>query len=251
MARIITDETSLTRKHKGVIKETGFLEKLVPFELGIAAVVIVLGLVRLIHAGSAAILVWGILLLVAGFAHRLRIRQNMQDAGKMKAGLQGEAVVTRALDRALDNTHYIFNDQVVRSGLKRAQLDHVVVSPHGIFVIETKNWRGRIVGEAAAARWHQFKDAGSKPLPVSNPIRQVQRSCRILASMLEPIRIPADAIVPMVVFRSAHTVLDVKNSPVPILHAETVARQVTAHQRAEPLSEDRVDAVLRAFMEGV
>ena len=249
MARIITEETSLTRKHKGMLREAGVLQKIVPYEIGAASVIFGAGLVRLLVSGQSGLLVLGIVLLVAGFAHRLRIQQNLQDAGKMKAGLQGEATVTRALDRALDNEYYIFNDQVVRSGLKRAQLDHVVVSPHGIFVIETKNWRGRIVGDAHEPRWQQFKETGSKPLAVQNPVRQVQRSSRLLASMLAHAGIREESIIPMVVFRSPHTVLEIKDSPVPILTAETVAQRVAGHRLTSPMSEKTVDTVLRVFME--
>ena len=139
MARIITEETSLSRRHKRMLKESHVLQRWVPIEFGLAALVTAIGVLRWVGAGAPGVFILGVIGLIAGYAHRLRIRQNLQEAGNVQAGLQGEATVTRTLDRALDNTHYIFNDQIVRSGLKRAQLDHVVVSPNGIFVIETKN----------------------------------------------------------------------------------------------------------------
>ncbi len=249
MARILTEETSLSRKHKRMLQESRALQRWVPIEFGLAALVTVMGAVRWLVAGAPGIFILGVIGLVAGYAHRLRIQQNLQEAGNVQAGLQGEATVTRTLDRALDNTHYIFNDQIVRSGLQRAQLDHVVVSPNGIFVIETKNWRGQISGVADQPYWEQEKTRGSKPLRVPNPIRQVQRSSQILGGMLRNVGLSSASVIPLIVFRSPHTKVSIADAPVPILQPDSAARFIATHRLPAALSEDTVDAVLHMFLE--
>src|SRR6476660_3920949 len=64
-------------------------------------------------------------------------------------GWFGEMMVVRAGLRKLDPSRYRhFNDLYLPhpDGHGTTQIDHVVVSPFGIFVIETKNFRGWIFG---------------------------------------------------------------------------------------------------------
>lgn len=60
-----------------------------------------------------------------------------------RAGIIGERKVTRTLARALSNEYSMFNDVNLES-VTRGNIDHIVVGPTGIFVLETKNYRGRI-----------------------------------------------------------------------------------------------------------
>jgi len=62
------------------------------------------------------------------------------------------------------------------------QIDHVVVSIYGLFVIETKNMDGWIFGSAQQETWTQqfFK----KKLKFQNPLRQNYRHTRCLAEFL-------------------------------------------------------------------
>jgi restriction system protein len=62
------------------------------------------------------------------------------------------------------------------------QIDHVVVSIYGLFVIETKNMDGWIFGSAQQETWTQqfFK----KKFKFQNPLRQNYRHTRCLAEFL-------------------------------------------------------------------
>ena len=51
----------------------------------------------------------------------------------------GEKVVADSLD-TLPQDYFVFND--VNLPKSQGNIDHVVVGPNGIFVIETKNYRG-------------------------------------------------------------------------------------------------------------
>ncbi|HTL15773.1 MAG TPA: nuclease-related domain-containing protein, partial [Patescibacteria group bacterium] len=59
--------------------------------------------------------------------------------GRLQSGARGEKHVGAILSR-LPEAFCVINDLATGHG----NLDHVVVGPTGVFVIETKNWRGEI-----------------------------------------------------------------------------------------------------------
>jgi len=75
------------------------------------------------------------------------------------------------------------------------QVDHVIVSPFGIFVIETKNMAGWIFGSEREPQWTQkiFR----KTFRFQNPLRQNYKHVKAVEGALE---IPSDTIHSVVVF---------------------------------------------------
>ena len=59
-------------------------------------------------------------------------------------GAIGESRVARQLDKLKDEEYKVFNDVLIRTGRGSSQIDHIVISIYGIFVIETKNYSGWI-----------------------------------------------------------------------------------------------------------
>lgn len=57
-------------------------------------------------------------------------------------GAEGESTVARLLAK-LPHEYYVINDLSTPSG----NLDHVVVGPTGVFVLDTKNWRGLVTAD--------------------------------------------------------------------------------------------------------
>jgi predicted PolB exonuclease-like 3'-5' exonuclease len=89
-------------------------------------------------------------------------------APKIK-GYFGEKSVAFLLS-ALDESKYkVINNIMLQVGNKTTQIDHVIVSNFGIFVIETKNYKGRITGNEFDDYWTQRLNKGYK---LRNPIRQ-------------------------------------------------------------------------------
>ena len=70
-------------------------------------------------------------------------------------GARGESKVARELRRLPKNEYKILNDILIRSDKGSSQIDHVVISVYGIFVIETKNYRGWIHGNEKSEDWTQ------------------------------------------------------------------------------------------------
>ena len=86
-------------------------------------------------------------------------------------GRIGERRVARRLRDGLGREYEILNDIYLpsREG-ETTQIDHIVVSPYGIFVVETKNWTGWIFGDAQSVKWTQT--VYRKKSSFQNPIRQ-------------------------------------------------------------------------------
>ncbi len=72
-------------------------------------------------------------------------------------GWYGEWMVCRGLRRLDPQLFRQFHDLYLPrpDGQGTTQLDHVVVSPFGIFVIETKNYKGWIFGSEKQRQWTQ------------------------------------------------------------------------------------------------
>jgi hypothetical protein len=85
-------------------------------------------------------------------------------------GYFGEKSVSFFLSH-LDKTNYkVINNLLVKIGDKTSQIDHVVVSNYGVFVIETKNYSGWIIGNEFDSYWKQIIFKRKEKL--FNPIKQ-------------------------------------------------------------------------------
>jgi len=85
-------------------------------------------------------------------------------------GFFGEKSVAFFLS-GLDKTKYkIINNIMLQVGNKTTQVDHVIVSNYGIFVIETKNYKGWIIGNEFDDNWKQVIYKRKEKL--HNPIKQ-------------------------------------------------------------------------------
>lgn len=90
--------------------------------------------------------------------------------GKSK-GEAGESYVKKAIDRKLPSKAYrSIHDLTLPTKRGTAQIDHVVISPHGVFVIETKNLTGWIFGSAGQRNWTQT--IYGEKFQIQNPLRQ-------------------------------------------------------------------------------
>jgi len=99
-------------------------------------------------------------------------------------GWWGEREIGIALLR-LDRTHYqCFHDLYLPrpDGEGTTQIDHVVVSIHGIFVIETKNYIGWIFGTKDQSNWTQ--QIYSRKERFQNPLHQNKLHIRALQALL-------------------------------------------------------------------
>ena len=99
-------------------------------------------------------------------------------------GWFGERIVQKAFQALDPATYQVHHDLYLPrpDGKGSTQIDHVVVSGYGIFVIETKNYKGWIFGDEHQAKWTQ--QIYQKKSRFQNPLHQNALHVRALAKAL-------------------------------------------------------------------
>jgi hypothetical protein len=82
---------------------------------------------------------------------RLRFRPSEQ-ARSWQRGAHGERRTARLLDRLTRDGYVIFHDLAVPGS--DANVDHLVIGPTGLFVIDSKQWTGSVHQSADGLAWH-------------------------------------------------------------------------------------------------
>ena len=111
-------------------------------------------------------------------------------------GITGEFLVNTAARLFLaKNEYHLIKDVTLQTDDGTTQIDHIIVSRYGVFVIETKNMKGWIFGSANQKTWTQkiYKHTHK----FQNPLHQNYKHVKTLEALLD---IPASAIHSLVVF---------------------------------------------------
>ncbi len=88
-------------------------------------------------------------------------------------GRFGELEVALVLGDNIENQKYILHDILFQTeNGKTCQIDHVLINKNGIFVIETKNYSGKIFGSEKDHEWTQVLAYGSEKHKFYNPVKQ-------------------------------------------------------------------------------
>jgi len=99
-------------------------------------------------------------------------------------GWIGEKLTTLGMWAMLDkNIYHRFDNVIVNTPNGTTQVDHVLVSVYGIFVIETKNIKGWIFGTPNSDEWTQVIYGNKKQF--QNPIKQNYRHTKCLSEQLK------------------------------------------------------------------
>lgn len=99
-------------------------------------------------------------------------------------GVLGELVVNIFITLSLDkNKYHLMKNVTLPTDDGSTQIDHVIISEFGIFVIETKNMKGWIFGSEHQKQWTQkiFKHTSK----FQNPLHQNYKHVKVLSSCLE------------------------------------------------------------------
>ena len=116
-------------------------------------------------------------------------------------GAFGEYQVAKILSSLPKNEYRILNNVMLPTDKGTTQIDHIVVSVYGIFVIETKNYRGWITGGEHSEKW--TKNMYGKKYSFYNPLRQNYGHIKTLQKILN---VPNNAYVSIVTFSHKATI---------------------------------------------
>src|SRR6266536_361647 len=93
------------------------------------------------------------LVVVGGVCRRLRFRPSAE-ASAWRNGARGERRTARRLRRLLRRGYVAFHDLGMPGS--RANIDHLLIGPTGVFVIDTKQYTGRIRQSLDGRAWHNY-----------------------------------------------------------------------------------------------
>lgn len=110
------------------------------------------------------------------------------EAPEKRAGRRGEYAVTNAIKSVLREGDYLFTNISISFDGQLTELDNVLVNKYGVFIIEAKNYKGRLYGKEDDYKWVKYKDDGygnTFKKEVKNPVKQVKRQVYILSNYLK------------------------------------------------------------------
>ena len=88
-------------------------------------------------------------------------------------GIVGELIIKLHLGKTTPGEKYIINNLMVEGeNGKTSQIDHILINKNGVYVIETKNYSGRIYGKDNQLQWTQVLNYGKVKNQFYNPVKQ-------------------------------------------------------------------------------
>ena len=122
---------------------------------------------------------WWLILLVAGVGLIKIFKPFLK-------GKVGEFAVSTHVKLYLDERYILLNDVTLPDeSAGTTQIDHILLSPFGVFVIETKNYKGWIFGGERQKVWTQ--KIYKKTYKFQNPVYQNYKHIKVLESVLSDI----------------------------------------------------------------
>jgi len=158
-------------------------------------------------------------------------------------GVLGESLVKLSARLKLpSDTYHPVHNVTLPTLDGSTQIDHIFVSPFGIFVVETKTMKGWIFGSENQAQWTQ--KIYKKSFKFQNPLRQNYKHVKALEAMLD---VPSDVIRSVVVFSGESSFKT--SMPVNVTQGGGYIKYIKSFN--EPvLSEAEVSSVLSQIQSG-
>lgn len=117
-------------------------------------------------------------------------------------GDYGERRMAAFFEDLPSEDYFVFNDILIRDGNYTTQIDHVIISRYGVFVIETKNIHGRVYGTDKSEYWSQYLpddgftyNGSTKKFTFRNPVWQNGGHIRCLRQLVFGYEVPVYGIV--------------------------------------------------------
>jgi hypothetical protein len=176
---------------------------------------------------------------VTGFATSLIMlaifRYHQRKYHICQGGQQGEKTVIKTLTNNLNDEYHLING-VYQKG--KGDIDHIVLGPTGVYVLETKNWSGKIV--CNGDQWHRpGKDIKS------NPSLQVKHNTQKIKKLINSSHIfqkPDIWIEGVLVFTNTHANLTINNPTITILNIQQLPNYIKK-QKNNHLTKQQIQQI--------
>jgi hypothetical protein len=160
-----------------------------------------------------------------------------------EAGTWGERAVVRVL-RELDDSYYLLSNVKLPRG--RGDIDHILLSPDGVFVIETKNYSGRVMCDRDD--WYRQPRKAREKTQVGSISEQARRNALDLRNFLwEKSRFRVH-VSPICVFTNPSVELELKGPAVPVLRLKELTRFVQSARLSTALTEREIKDIGKSIL---
>ena len=155
-------------------------------------------------------------------------------------GCIGEKIVANRLASLPKQKYRVLNDILLETEYGTTQIDHIVVSVYGVFVIETKYYKGWITGSEYGDYWTQ--NIYRNKYKFRNPLKQNYAHVKALE---DKIGIEEEKLIPIVAFSSRSTI-KVKSKK-PVVYISRVKRVIKGYQDTV-FQENELDMLVDKIM---
>lgn len=122
------------------------------------------------------------------------------------------------------------------------EIDHIVVGPNGVFLIETKYFKGNITIDSYG-NWSRELDDG-KTEGMKNPIQQVDRHHTIVSSLLSGIVDEKDIHDIICLAYDKCRINGIENSTVPVVKSDLLNRHILETQSEKTYTPDDIENII-------
>jgi hypothetical protein len=159
-------------------------------------------------------------------------------------GMMGELRVEEELERLQDDEYEVINDILISTKKGSIQIDHIVVSKYGIFVIESKNYTGWIHGNENSEYWTQSIYAYKTQF--RNPIKQNWSHIYALKDILKDYK--QVRYHPIVVFAGS---AELKNvfTKTPVIYTDELFKTIMDERSISHLQIEQVKKIAQKIRE--
>ena len=224
MAKTLTNERSLAGRQDDIARELALFRRMRLLEWGAAGIAVLAGLLwKFAGSGGWGLLIFGAFRAFLALGHEARRGESEQEYTDMQGMRGAKEQVARLLDEKLANDHYVLNDLHLKVGREKCWIDHLVVAPSGMFVLNTLNWEGKIIGDTSrqAYTW-TIRSPDGKSRPARNPVGRALRERRILCNWLKGTSLIWERVFPVVVLAHPNADIQVTNAERRVLAPEQV-----------------------------
>lgn len=170
-------------------------------------------------------------------------------------GVKGEEATSEILNHLPDDFTVIANLTISFEGNK-SELDHIIIGPTGVFVIETKNLNGTIYGNEEEKDWEQHKigrKGGEYSKVFYSPIKQVNTHVFRLSSYLKQ-QGAGSWVQGMVYFSNPQAEIYINSKNVRVFDYQGGKNQILAYIEGfdrETLSETKRKKIVSILMKSI
>lgn len=163
---------------------------------------------------------------------------------RQNKGVFGESKVRAKLGNIWNEEYYTINDALLPYKNGTCQIDHMIISVHGIVVIETKTYSGWIYGSENAEYWTQ-SIYGSKT-KFRNPIKQNWSHILALKDILCDYQ--EAKYYPIVVFVGSAELKSI-HANVPVVYDNELVQEIRKYESKYSLSIEQVRSIEKKLNE--